>query len=125
MRQLERNKSVIKALNFKKTEDIVDSQGYKTGEKKVIYSPVITFKAHISGAKGSSQVEVFGTDVSYDKTISMRKGLFQVLNINENTVFFIDTKVKFEGDTPLYNYRVYRIAETLNDVVIAIKKVNE
>ena len=125
MRQLECNKTLIKALNYKDTEDVVDSQGYKTGEKKVIYSPVITFKAHISGAKGSSQVEVFGLDTSYNKTISMSKTLFKKLKLNENTVFFIDTKVKFDNGTPLYDYRVYRIAETLNEVMIAIKKVND
>ena len=125
MRQLERNKEIIKALNFKRTEDVVDSNGYKTGEKKVIYSPVITFKGHVSGAKGSSQVDVFGTDVVYDKVISMSKSVFKKLALDENTVFFIDIKVKFQDGTPLYNYRVKRIAETINDVLIAVVKVND
>ena len=125
MRQLSINKSIIKALNYRGVQDIVDDDGKTGGEKRVLYSPVITFKAHVSGAKGSSQVEAFGLDTSYNKTISMSKALFDKLKLNENTVFFIDTKVKFKDGEPLYDYRVYRIAETVNEVMIAIKKVND
>lgn len=121
MRNLLKNQTVIKALNYLGTEAVLDNDGYLTGEKKVKYSPVIVFRGHISGARGVSQVEIFGTDISYDKTIVISKDLFDKLKFNENTVFFIGIKVKFENGTPLYNYRVSRIAETLNEVVIAVK----
>jgi len=121
MRNARANETVIKALNYKGTEDVLDNEGYKTGEKKVKYSPVIVFRASVSGAKGSSQVEIFGTDISYDKTISMSRNLFEKLKFDENTVFFIGVPAKFDNGTPLYNYTVKRIAETVNQVVIAVK----
>ena len=80
---------------------------------------------HISGARGSSQVEVFGTDINYDKTILLTKNEFKATKINENSVFFIENKVAYEDNFPLYDYRVVRIAETINEVVIAIEKVRK
>ena len=68
---------------------------------------------------------MFGTDIEYDKTICMTKSDFERCKIDENTVFFIDKKIEYQNGTPLYNYRVKRIAETINQVVIAIKKVGD
>lgn len=123
MRSLKKNQSTYIACRYKKTEDVVDLQGYKTGEKVVRYYPPMTFKANISGAKGNVFVEVFGTDINYDKTISMSKSYFKQLKFDDNTVFFIEKKPAFKDATPLYDYRVLKIAETINEVVIAIKKV--
>ena len=39
--------------------------------------------------------------------------------------YFVDKKVEFKGTNPLYDYRVHRIAQSLNQVVIAIKKVDK
>ena len=125
MRNLEINKSSISYLNYKETENIIDSEGNLTGEKKVVYSPKKDIKAHVSGAKGSSMVEVFGTDISYDKTILLTKQEFVNSKIDENTVFFIDVKPTYDDGTPLYDYRVKRIAETINQVLIAIEKVSD
>lgn len=125
MRNLEINKSSISYLNYKGTENVVDSAGNYTSEKRVVYSPKKDIKAHVSGAKGSSMVEVFGTDISYDKTILLTKQEFDKSGIDENTVFFINAKVKYDNGTPLYDYRVKRIAETINQVLIAIEKVSD
>ena len=123
MRDLEINKKPISYLNYKNDEDVKDEDGNLTGEKQVTYYPLKKIKAHVSGAKGSSMVEVFGTDVSYDKTILFTKSEFLQTGINENTVFFIDKKPAYKDGTPLYDYRVSRIAETINQVVVAILKV--
>ena len=53
MRSLKKNQDTYIACRYKKTEDVVDLQGYKTGEKVVRYYPPMTFKANISGAKGN------------------------------------------------------------------------
>ena len=125
MKNLARNKREIAYLNYRGTENELDSQGYKTGDKRVSYTRAVKIKAHVSGAKGSSMIEVFGTNVSYDKTILLTKNEFDKSGITENSVFFIDTPIKYiDNCVPLYDYRVKRIAETINEVVIALEKVS-
>lgn len=129
MRNLDRDKSLIGWVNYKGNEDVMVDDLY-TSEKVVTYYPLKKMKAHVSGAKGSSNIEVFGTDIAYDKTVLMtpfdfhKTGLDKKDHITENTVFFIDKKPAFsEDNTPLYDYEVVRIAETKNQVVIALRKV--
>ena len=124
MRNLEKNKEEISYLNYLRNEKLLDSNGRKTGEKKVIYTKAKKIKAHVSGAKGSSMVEVFGTDISYDKTVLITRKEFAGSGITENSVFFIETPVKYDNGTPLYDYQVKRIAKTPNEVLIAVKKVS-
>ena len=125
MRCLEINKSPIKYLNYQGREKAVDSNGNYTGETIVKYTKPCMVMGHISGAKGSSQVEVFGTDINYDKTILLSVSEFKKTKINENSVFFIEKKVEYKDNVPLYDYRVVRIAETINEVLIAIEKVSK
>ena len=126
MRNLARNKKEIAFCNYKGEEKYVNSQGNKTGEKIIAYYPVVKIKAHVSGAKGSSYIEIFGTELSYDKTVLLTQSEFKRCGITENTVFFIDVSPTYEDKAkkiPLYDYRVKRIAETINEVVIAVEKV--
>ena len=123
MRDLIKNKRTIYYLNYVKTEDVVDDNGNLTGEKKVIYTPRKQLKTNISGARGNSQAEVFGTDVKYDKTFVLTASEFEKTKITENSVFFVDINPTYEGTNPLYDYRVEKIADTINDVVVAITKV--
>ena len=123
MRNLLKNKTKLVVLNYEGERNVVDSEGFLTSEKEVVYSKPITFMAHISGARGSSQVEMFGTDISYDKTIIITKQEFDKFKITENSVLFVDMQPSYDGNTPKYNYRVSRIAQTINEVAIAISKV--
>ena len=123
MRNLEINKSTIYVLNYQGEEDVIDASGNYTGEKHIIYKPKKLLKTHLSGARGSSQSEIFGTDVRYDKTFILTKDEFKKYGITENTVFFINVKPTYKDDSPLYDYRVERIADTVNEVAIAITKV--
>ena len=125
MRNLIRNQTKIYYLNYKGQENVTDSEGYLTGEKKIVYKPKQELKAHVSGARGSSMIEVFGTEIVYDKTILVTKEVFDRTGITENSVFFIDKKPTYEEGTPLYDYRVKRIAETINEVLIAVEKVSD
>lgn len=124
MRNLSKNKTPLVALNFIAKSPIVDSQGYKTGEYRLTYGNEIHLRAHISGAKGSAGVEMFGVDVAYDKTIIITKNEFDKYGFDDNTVFFIDKKPAYKEDgTPLYDYKVVRKSQTLNEVAIAVKQV--
>ena len=119
------NKTKHYVLNYLGEVDVRDSNNNLTGEKTISYTRPIVFMGHVSGAKGSSQVEIFGTDVAYDKVLVITKALRDKLKITENSVFFIDIKPKYDGTTPLYDYRVKRISPTINEVAIALVKVNE
>ena len=126
MRNSEKNKSkTIYIVNYKGEVDVLDTNGYKTGEKKIEYYPKKPFKVNLSGARGSSQSEIFGTDVSYDKTFVLTTLEKKRLGISENTVFFVDVPPKYVDGNPLYDYRVERIADTINQVVVAITKVRK
>jgi len=123
MRNLNKNKSNFYALNYVGKEEILDEHGNRTGEYLISYSEPMCVNAHISGAKGSSNVEIFGTDISYDKTIIMDLAYFKELGLNENSTFFIDKELAYDNETPLYDYKVVRISKTLNEVAIAISQV--
>jgi len=124
MRSCEKNKRPLIALNYKGKVPYVDSEGYETGEEIITYSKPIRFKANISGAKGNTAIEVFGTNLDYDKVITLSYEKFQELKLTDNSVFFIDKPLTYESNGyPLYDYRVKRIADTPNEVVIALERV--
>ena len=123
MRNLKINAKPMFVLNYLGQTEEVDSQGFKTGETVNSYSDPIFFEASISGARGSSQAEMFGTEINYDKTIVITNRLYKLLGIDENSVFFIEHEPSYDGQNPMYDYKVSKIAETLNEVAIAISKV--
>lgn len=124
MRNLIKNERKFVALNYKGKEDVVDSNGYKTGESTIAYSEEIEFSAHISGATGSSYIDSNGIVIEYDKSFVLTNEKIAKLQFDENTVFFIEKKPEYSDDgQPLYDYRVKRIKDTLNEVVVLLKKV--
>lgn len=123
MRDLSINKRPFYALNYIGNVNVVDGDGHLTGEKTIQYTKAFEVKANISGAKGSSQSEIFGTDINYDKTFVITREYFERLKLTENSVFFVDMKPTYKNGQPLYNYRVKKIADSVNDVAIAIVKV--
>lgn len=125
MRNLIKNTKSILALNYKGEEKLIDDDGNYTGEVEIKYFPARAIRVSVSGARGSSQSEIFGTDIQYDKTLCLSMADFKRYGFDENTVFFIDKKLEYNEGMPLYNYRVERIAEVLNEVVIAVRKVRD
>ena len=123
MRNLIKNTKTILALNYKGKEEVVDSDGNSTGEFIIKYHPAKAVRVSISGARGSSQSEIFGTDIEYDKTLCLSMEDFKRYGFDENTVFFIEKKLQYKDLMPLYDYRVVRIADVINEVIIAVKKV--
>jgi hypothetical protein len=124
MRNLIIDESSIYVLNFKGKVEVRDSEGFLTGETTNSYSKPIMFRANVSGARGSSQAEMFGNDIKYDKTIVLSSQRFSRLKMNEFSVLFIGKKPTYDQNNfPLYNYKVEKIAETKNVVSIAVSKV--
>lgn len=122
MRCCLRNKRVFKAMNYVgEVSQKVD--GLLTGETIKVYTEPYIIKANISSATGIINAKYFGNDIAYNLVIAMDIDYFNSLKINNETIFFIDKNVEYDDTTPLYDYKVSRIAKTINQVLIAVKSV--
>ncbi len=122
MKIMERNKRTFWYCLYDRKEPIIDEDGNETGEEQIVYNPPQSLRANISAASGSSQVEQFGNLAGYDKVIVLDD---TSCPIDENTVLFIDKEPEHgEDGTLLYDYRVKRVAKSLNSVSIAATKVS-
>lgn len=93
---------------------LVEEDGYYTGERAVTYSEPVAVKANISAARGEAYVDQFGANVEYDKVIVTCKDL----PIDENSVLWIDA----DPSEP-YDYIVKKVARSINVTSIAASKV--
>ena len=70
MRALTKNKRPFWYANSTgKTEELIDSNGYYTGEWGETYETPIGAKANISANRGNVSEELFGALLDYDKVI--------------------------------------------------------
>lgn len=131
MRCLNRNKIPFFYAPYLRKEPIIDEYGNDTGQYEVIYGNPSQIKANISAAKGETSVRQFGEDVTYDKIIVIEKPFPQ---IDEHAVLWIDTIPQVSEDGSLvrndkdeiitpWDYIVVKVAQTLNSVSIAVRKV--
>lgn len=118
MRSLMRNRRAINYKNYLRTEYQEDASGRKTGQKIVVYSDVKTVYGTVSAPTGSTNLQMFGTDENYDKTIVLDK---TDIDIAENSVVWLD-KPYVEGEA--HDYTVRRIVKNRNFMFIGCKKVN-
>lgn len=131
MRCMNRNKSKFFYSLYEGREPIVNEQGRKTGEYKVVHGNPIEGRANISAAKGETQTRQFGENESYDKVIVMD---FVEPLIDEYSILWIDSEPKLNDDGSLavndkgevitpHDYVVKKVAKSLNCVSIAVSKV--
>lgn len=124
MRCLDRNKREFYYCLYIGETRAIDEDGNYTGEPISEYRDPVMLKGNVSAARGTAEIEQFGTNLSYDKTITLEGTDYP---IDERTVLFIDS-VPGEGGAlgnPPYDYKVAEIAKSLNQTVIAISKVRE
>lgn len=105
--------------------EVVDENGFYTGEKRPSYTKPIEFKANISAARSSStgsvEASMFGSDVQYDKVIMIDNPDFE---INEDTILCIDKAPEVDSNGKMVNdYIVTKAARSLNSVTYAISRV--
>lgn len=118
MRMLERNKQQFYYSLYEGESEELD----KMGNPLPKYSEPIPLKANISPAKGSTEVEQFGTSIEYDRVIVTDD---MKCKIDENSVLFINVKPAFdECGIPLGDYVVKRAARSLNNISYAISRVD-
>ena len=119
MKCLKRNKRLFYYQLYLGKEKTRDENGFYTGEEVPVYSSVTTCLGNISPSKGTTEAELFGSSVQYDRVIVIDDA---DCPIDEHTVLFIDKKP--EGAVPKYDYIVKKVARSLNSVSYAISKVD-
>ena len=116
---LNRNKQAVWYSLYKGVTDVTDSNGYKTGEKTKTYDSPVKIMVNISASRGSAITEGFGVNEDYDRTIVTND---MTCPISETTRLWVDADPT--GNTPdPYDYKVVRVAKSLNSITIAISKV--
>lgn len=101
MRTLDRNKQYIYYATATGKTEIVDAEGYKTGQFTKTYTDIIATRQNISAARGTAEVEQFGQNTNYSKT-AVTEDLS--LNINENSIAWVDLgKVAAYSATETYS----------------------
>lgn len=119
MRTLKRNKQKFYYSNYTGMTP-VKVGNEETGEYELTYSAPVECSGNISGAKGSSSVQLFGDSDNYSRTISLA-----------GTAWAFDTQTRlWIGITPgtqqnpvNHNYEVTRVSKTINSTVLAVKEV--
>lgn len=125
MRLCERNLKTIYYALYKGEEAIEDDDGNETGEYEITYNNPVAIKVNVSAARGATDVEIFGVELGYDKTL-----LTGDMNcpINETAILWVDKvpDITLQGTTETpYDYQVVKVAKSLNYIAYAIKGVNK
>lgn len=132
MRCMNRNKVKFFYSLYEGREPITDEYGNVTGEYDVKHGNPTEDYANISAAKGETQTRQFGESETYDKVIVMDN---EAPPIDEYSVLWVDTVPQLNEDGSLavdeegnvltpHDYIVKKVAKSLNNVSIAISKVN-
>lgn len=132
MKCMSRNKVSFYYALYEKRVPITDEYGNVTGEYEVLHGNPIEFFANISAAKGESNTRQFGENESYDKVIVMDN---DSPPIDIYTDLWVDTVPQLDEDGALvldekgevitpHDYIVKKVAKSLNNVSIAVSKVN-
>lgn len=123
MRTLLRNKQIFWFANITGTTRTVDEYGYETGESEVAYSEPVEFEANISAARGTTDLDAFGINTNYTKTIVTDD---LTLPIDKSTILWIECEPDENGEAGniKHDYVVVAVAKSINSVTIAIKEVS-
>ena len=116
MRCLARDTQKIFISLYESREEVKDKQGRYTGDIAVVRSEPISLVCNVGAAVGSSQIEVFGQLLDYDKTVLIDNTDFE---ISETAVLWIENST----DEP-YDYIIKRIARTPNFTALAVSRVD-
>lgn len=120
MKTLRRNRVPFWYCPYTGKEELLDDDGNHTGDYRLLYGEAQKLWGNISPAQGKAQMELFGNDLSYDKTIVLDD---PECPITETSVLFVDKEPEFEDGRPLFDYIVKRAARSLNAVSYAIERV--
>lgn len=116
MRTLDRNKREFYYALYSNHVAVTDENGFETGEYAAGYETPVSMRANISPARGTSDIEQFGTNLLYDKMI-----VTSDMNcpIDEHSILWVDDT----NTSHPYDYIVASVAKSINSITYAIAKV--
>lgn len=115
MRDMRRNRQEVWYAQYLGVQAILDDEGNDTGETGPAYSEKSRAMLNISPATGVAENQLFGDFADYTHTIATARKF----PIDEQTVMWVDVAT----DQP-YNFKVVRVAKSLNGWVFALKAVS-
>lgn len=125
MRSLCRNKQRIYYALYDKKTPVVDEYGNETGEFDTSYSDPVVYYINVSAARGTAEVEQFGINANYTKTMVTTD---MACPITETTHLWVGKKAtETVGETEVvvpHNYVVVSVARSINSITYAIKEVS-
>ena len=122
MKTLARNKKTLYYALQTGISSVTDEYNQFSGQYEVQYATPVEVRMHISPARGEAILEQFGIQEQYDKVLITDD---MDCPIAEDSVLWLNTVPVIESgvtETP-YDYLVVRVAKSLNNIAIAIRKV--
>lgn len=116
MRCLNKNKQTIHYKNYIGKTQILDAQGYRTGEYRLDYSDLIEAKMNVSASRGLASEEMFGIQTNYTKVLVTAN---TNCSMDEHSIVWIDKPT----DGP-HDYVVVQKAKSLNSIAYAVLEVS-
>lgn len=113
--------------------DYVDEDGNKyyreTGEKEIVYSKPVPFKANISMSSGEAYTQEFGIDISqYDAVLVMDK---DKVPIDETSILWHESQIKYKDASETHpdpfsaDFKVSAIKPSLNQLKVLLKAITK
>ena len=124
MKALYRNNQTFWYANIIDKLPIIDENtGYETGETYIGYTAPVKADANISAARGTADLDAFGINANYSKTIVTDN---LTLPIDKSTILWINKEPDENGEAGdiKHDYVVVAVARSLNSLTIAIKEVS-
>lgn len=125
MRSLNRNKQRIYYSLYSSKTPILDEYGNQTGEYETTYATPVALDINVSAARGTSDVEQFGINLNYSKSMVTND---LTCPIDETSRLWVgkdafETVEEVTTVTP-HNYVVVSVAKSINSITYAIKEVS-
>ena len=126
MKALKRNKQTFWYANLSQSilpTPQYDEYGNETGEMGLTYDLPTEVSANISAARGTADLDAFGINANYSKTIVTDN---MTLPVDKSTILWIDKEPDANGEAGAvkHDYVVVAVAKSLNSLTIAIKEVS-
>ena len=122
MRNLNRNERTIYYALYRGEEEATDSNNLYTGEVVASYDEPVAIKASVSAARGVADIDLFGINTSYSKTVIVDD---IDCPIDEHSRLWIDREpTDANGLDVAHNYEVAQVAKSLNHIVYAVTQVD-
>lgn len=121
MRTLAINKQTIYYSLYNGKEDVI-IDGHRTGEKRNSYSSPVKARMNVSAAKGTADTEQFGITDEYTKTIVTDD---MACPIDTDSILWIGIAPDVNGESGAvkHNYKVVRVAKSINSITYAVAEV--